>query len=613
MRCKKSGQFLHRNTQSSRRFCPCLEPLELRLQPGEAFLTGLAVQLTLAEATFASPEVSSLTAEEVDQDHQSVPAMEIAAADTIPALAALPREWQGSSTPRDAAAEHDYSAPGAWAGFAAAVAPHPHRPLLASEPTNLDLAAAVVPAAGSSSGNLHRQEQPPLLATNSSLLLAEEVESLAGNSSESGELTPDADLPEVRVLSVQTFRAPPSADSVTIDWSTYLGSLLYDTSADVAVFGDAQYVAGSSMGFDLITRPIVARFDYDGGYVTLATIDFEGAYFSTASALALDAAGNVYLAGDTDFRFPGETSSGFALRLSADFSTVEWRLTYSGQAGAGNTANMHDIAVNAAGTQVWMTGGLNVVISDRTDRGMLVGRHNAVTGQQINGRWHRLTGSGIFTPAGASEGLGLAVNAQGIVYVAGTFLDLSSQTALTQAVCARLNADLTMNQYRYYTNDAIDVATGVVLDSASNAYLTGTFTRSDGSGITNLLFAKMNPGLTSSIYAFQYRDPNGAFLLGDSVTLNSANQPILLGTIIDKTDADILLYRMSTANPPQFLDAARFGGTSYEVGTGVATGPAGAVYATGLSFSLDYPTTPDVVQPAAGGFGDGVLTKLTVA
>ena len=52
------------------------------------------------------------------------------------------------------------------------------------------------------------------------------------------------------------------------------------------------------------------------------------------------------------------------------------------------------------------------------------------------------------------------------------------------------------------------------------------------------------------------------------------------------------------------------GGSGSDGGGGIAVDSAGNAYVTGSTYSTDFPTTTDAVQPANGGYSDAFLTKL---
>ncbi|RKD34042.1 hypothetical protein BET01_12865 [Lacrimispora algidixylanolytica] len=55
------------------------------------------------------------------------------------------------------------------------------------------------------------------------------------------------------------------------------------------------------------------------------------------------------------------------------------------------------------------------------------------------------------------------------------------------------------------------------------------------------------------------------------------------------------------------------GGSNTEYGYGIAIGPDGAIYTTGVTFSADFPTTTGAYQTTLIGSGDAFVTKTAFA
>ena len=53
------------------------------------------------------------------------------------------------------------------------------------------------------------------------------------------------------------------------------------------------------------------------------------------------------------------------------------------------------------------------------------------------------------------------------------------------------------------------------------------------------------------------------------------------------------------------------GGSQFDGGQGIAVDAAGAAYVMGATDSMDFPTTPDAIQPTLGGPVDSFITALT--
>jgi hypothetical protein len=66
-----------------------------------------------------------------------------------------------------------------------------------------------------------------------------------------------------------------------------------------------------------------------------------------------------------------------------------------------------------------------------------------------------------------------------------------------------------------------------------------------------------------------------------------------------------------TPDGTALLYATYPGGSRSDGGQGIAIDATGAAYVMGITDSMDFPTTPDAIQPTSGGAADSFITKLT--
>ena len=184
-----------------------------------------------------------------------------------------------------------------------------------------------------------------------------------------------------------------------------------------------------------------------------------------------------------------------------------------------------------------------------------------------------------------------------------------------------------------------DLAQGLALDSAGNAYLTGSTQSTDFpttpaaisrtlNGLSDVFITKLNSTGTNVVYSSYLGGSKDE--IGDGIALDSANNAYITG---NTTSPDFPV----TAGAPQtkfgggteggdyFATKVNAGGTaivysSYiggasDEGTegrgGIAVDGSGNAYITGDTFSADFPTTPGAFQPsgACGPF----VTKINAA
>jgi hypothetical protein len=347
---------------------------------------------------------------------------------------------------------------------------------------------------------------------------------------------------------------------------------------------------------------LVAQFSSDLSTAVNVRFTFPGAATTLANAVAVDGAGNVYVAGQTTT--PDGIAAAFALKMNADLSQTFWKVTSDRYVGG--PANGAGIVVSRDGNDVWVTGSLGV---GGRDLALLVAHLNGTDGTLRGAAAYRFG----FGDTGDSEGYGVAVNGAGRVYVAGYFFDDSTSTAGNQALVALFNPDLSFAAGVGVPNPGDDRATGIVLDPGGNPHVTGFLNDGNPADPTksDLLYGRFDPGLsTANVYSL----PAAASLVGKGIALNAANEPLLVGGTDDHVNPDALLVRLSATLPPQVLDYYTFGGSSADVGNDIATAPDGVVYVGGTTSSDDFPTTPGAFQETyGGGPSDGFVTRLGVS
>src|SRR5262249_9530365 len=267
--------------------------------------------------------------------------------------------------------------------------------------------------------------------------------------------------------------------------------------------------------FRTVACPNVYPFAGDG-FVSKLSVDGSSLVYSTLlcgqgddspSGIAIDAAGNAYVAGTTassDFPLVDPIElvrgggviglSGFVSKLSPDGS----QLLYSTYLGGSGSAVINAIALDAAGS-AYVTGE-----TDSTDfpttPGVIqekAGRRNCIEGctdafvTKIAPSGSALAYSTYLYGALDATGNAIAVDAAGNAYVVGQTVSLlfpildafqPSKRDLDDAFVVKLNPDATRLVYSSYLGgsrfghspgNGSDAGTAIVLDAAGNAYVAG--------------------------------------------------------------------------------------------------------------------------------------------
>lgn len=314
-------------------------------------------------------------------------------------------------------------------------------------------------------------------------------------------------------------------------------------------------VQGYDRSRELVIDPALAFSTYLGGSV-----------MERARGIAVDASGNIYVAG-------------FSESL--------------------------DLPVTRGAFQTGYAGGVN---------------SNYVTGDAFLAK---------YTPAGAVSfitylggklddiGMGVALDAAGNPYVVGytTSTDFPTTTGAYQtslggyvyegfllvggdAFVSKLSPDGTKLLYSTYLGGQDDdFGLGITVDAAGNVYVTGT---TDSSNFP------VTPGAFQSTFAGEG---------GQEVFPAFGNGlPAIQG-------GDVFVTKLNPSNPgaSALVYSTYIGGSGDDVASSIFVDSAGNAYVGGYTLSLDYPTTPGALQRGWGGaellnyffhFGDGFITKL---
>ncbi|HKH46244.1 MAG TPA: SBBP repeat-containing protein [Thermoanaerobaculia bacterium] len=417
-------------------------------------------------------------------------------------------------------------------------------------------------------------------------------------------LTLSADFPSVPpVLS----SPPPPAKALLVKvapdgrvlFSTFLGGSASTRATAVTLGVDGSiYVAGlTGSGFPLV-QPLPAPLRGVGGqeaFVMRLSADGSQILFSTtiggsgndyADAIAVDAAGAVYLAGGTnsaDFptaspaqgSFAGGLADGFVAKILPASSTLAWS-TYL---GGHDFERINDIVTDESG------GAVVVGVTDSPGFPTLGARQPALRGPR----------DGFIAAFGASGALlvstylggnnedavtGVARDSAGFVYVGGatTSRDFPTTPGAFQRsprgiFATKLTPDLASWVWStYFGGTGGDGAEDLDIDAEGNVYLTGVTQSTD--------FPLRNPVDSECAPA------SGRFCEGEAflAALSADGSSLLFSTYLGGS-----------------LDPIGDGNTALDIGQAIDVGPGGDVVIAGEAFSLDFPTTDNAFQPTYPG------------
>ena len=472
---------------------------------------------------------------------------------------------------------------------------------------------------------------------------------------------------------------PLVIDPLVLSYSTYLGGANYDSGKGIAVDTNGNaYVTGFTQSTDFPTTAGAFQPAFGGIFVTklnsagstLVYSAFLGGNTasSTGKGIAVDAAGNAYVTGDTqatDFpTTPGAFQTGqggssfssdaFVAKLDSTGSALVYS-TYLG--GSGNDVS-NGIVVDTAGN-AYVTGS-TVSLNFPTTPGAFQLARGCCGSDAFVAKLNS-TGSNLIysTYLGGNDtewGSGIAVDADGNAYVAGATLSTDFPTTLGvfQPLCGgggacggasdawdafitKLDPTGSMPVYSTFLGgSASDLAEGIAVNVDGNAYVTG---HTNSSNFPTTLGA-FQPTLGGGFDAFVTRLNTTGSALVYSTYLGGSHNDLANAIAVDTLgNAHVTGETQSTnfpttpgtfrpaygdgnQDPPPFgpphadaflaqfnptgsaLFSTYLGGTAFDRGLGIAADAGGNVYVTGETSSANFPVTSGAFQTVIGGGGN---------
>jgi hypothetical protein len=402
---------------------------------------------------------------------------------------------------------------------------------------------------------------------------------------------------------IDAFVTKLNPDGSALVYSTYLGGGGIDIGRGIAAdaAGNA-YVTGqtSSGTFPTTASPFqpalaggsdafVTKLNPDGSALVYSTF-LGGVAGDIGRGIALDAAGNAYVTGDTassadfpttagafDQIFNGGSNDAFVTKLNPDGSA----LVYSTFLGGSTSDASSGIAVDASGN-AYVTGNTASSADFPTTTGafdqIFNGGSNDAFVTKLNPAGTAPLVYSTFLGGGNDDlGIGIAVDATGNAYMTGYTLSADFPTTagvfdgtlggFTDAFITKLNPAGTALVYSTYLGGGDDdLGIGIAVDATGNAYMTGDTFSSDFPTASPVqeVFGGIDDAFVTKL------NPDGSALVSST-----------------------------------FL-----GGVAGDIGRGIALDASGNAYVTGQTSSGTFPTTASPVQPALAGGSDAFVTKL---
>ncbi len=283
-----------------------------------------------------------------------------------------------------------------------------------------------------------------------------------------------------------------------------------------------------------------------------------------ATAIAVDAAGNVFV-------------TGYSLGLGSglDYATVAYSSTgaklwvnrYNGPASSSDRASA--VAVDSVGN-VYVTGqstGFGTGLDYAT-----IKYSNAGVPSWTN----RYDG-----PASLDDqALGVAVDTNGNVYVTGSSIGTSSGSDYTTIKYSSAGTMLWINRYDGPVSGA-DQAVAMAVDTNGNVFVTG-FSEGNGTGFDFATIKYSSAG--TQLWVKRYNGPGNSIDTASNIVVDASGNVIVAGASYGGSSGmDYATIKYSSAGVPLWTNRYNGPGTGDDIPSALAVDAAGNVYVTGSS------------------------------
>lgn len=465
----------------------------------------------------------------------------------------------------------------------------------------------------------------------------------------------------------QPLTIDPTVQINNLAFSTMLGSFGDEHANDITVDANGcAYVTGRTTSATFPTTAgtfdptangsedvFVTKFNAGGTGIVFSTY-LGGPFYDEGHGIAVDASGNVFVAGIASIAFPttsgafDETFNGgsdvFVSKLNATGSA----LIYSTYVGASQTDTASDLAIDGSGNAYVSVRTSDAVVDFPTTPGAFDTTFNGFDDAavfKLNPAGSALVYSTFLGGSHIDAATSIAVNQSGEVYVTGSTTDDvidfpvtagsydTTHNGVTDFFVTRISADGSSLVYSTFIGGpGIDNANAIAIDGAGNAYVGGTVspgfpttagvvdTTSAGGGEAGI--AKLNAAGTALVYSTFIGGTQSENLRGIAVDpfgrahLSMDNFGGDFPVTVDAYDStfngsnDACLVVLNAA-ATAYAYSTYFGGNGSEFGNDIALDTAGNAYIAGstVNSTTPFPTLPTSYQPVHAGGTDAYVFK----
>jgi hypothetical protein len=379
------------------------------------------------------------------------------------------------------------------------------------------------------------------------------------------------------------------------------------------------------------------------------TFNIENNGFNSPRSIAVDASGNTYIAGSTNatnFKLVNPLQSNYGGNNDAYVIKVNPQgtaITYATYLGGSESDTARAVAVDSTGN-IYLAG--STASSNFPTQNALQtasGGRVDVFVAKLNASGNALIYSTYLGGSGTDSASGLAVDAQGNVYIGGTTSSTNFpvkggfQMQLgggqgQDAFIAKINASGSALVYASYLGGSnFEAGQAIAIDSSGSAYVTGSTGSSNFPtlnafqptlrGATNAFVTKVNTSGNALVYSSFYGgnnseiansvavDPSGnAYIVGQARSRDLPTKNPFQAALSGPTDAFVAKINAAGST---LVYSSYLGGSKDEEANGIAVDGTGRAYIVGQTASTDFPLKNPIQASYGGGEFDPFMIQLS--
>ncbi|MCI0338083.1 MAG: SBBP repeat-containing protein [Acidobacteria bacterium] len=358
-----------------------------------------------------------------------------------------------------------------------------------------------------------------------------------------------------------------------------------DNAGNVYVAGRKADTVSFSFPYQILYDYVTIKYDNNGNEQWVASFNGPGGSNDKIEAIVVDDSGNVYVTGESEA--PDETTNYITIKYNSGGAS-QWVARYNGPRG---NDSAKDIAVDRQGN-VYVTG-KSFIAGFPSPAAYLTIKYSSDGREQWTARYGGATSL-------ADEGWAIAVDDAGNVYVTGG--SWGTDTSLDYAT-VKYSADGSQQWVARYNGpgSGVDVATAIAIDSSSNVYVTG-FSNAAGNNADYATIKYNSNGAEQWVRRF-----NGTDNVGDvakDLAVDAAGNVYVTGVSnssggnnsvgINDTERDYATVKYSTGGNQEWVAIYDGPANSADEALALDLDASGNIYVTGQSVgigtSFDYAT-----------------------